>query len=300
MVMEQILRYIEAHISEPMTNRQLAEIAGYSEYHFIRLFKEYTNMTCMHYIWKRRLIKASEDIVNGVRIIDAAFQYGWQSHSAFTKSFKREFGFSPSLLRTMRMEIDYLGGSYMEHIFIRKTAVGTPKEELLQVLKASMTDNGVDVNDALLNRLYLLACRVYAGMKRYSGEEYVTHTLNVSIILAEMGAEQNVILAGMLCDAAAKGVIGLDSCREELPSEIWDIVSNLSVSNTALKHASEEVIQVKLAERLHNMRTIDYMDDAKKAEKVMETVEIFLPLARKIHNVRLIDELNDLALKYGA
>lgn len=109
--MERILKYIETHICEPLTNKQLAKIAGYSEYHFIRLFKEYTNMTCMHYIWKRRLIKASEDIANGFRIIDVAFQYGWQSHSAFTKSFKREFGFSPSLLRTMRMEIDWIVSS---------------------------------------------------------------------------------------------------------------------------------------------------------------------------------------------
>ena len=74
--MERILKYIETHICESLTNKQLAKIAGYSEYHFIRLFKEYTNMTCMHYIWKRRLIKASGDIANGFRIIDVAFQYG--------------------------------------------------------------------------------------------------------------------------------------------------------------------------------------------------------------------------------
>lgn len=297
--MEQILKYIETHICEPLTNKQLAEIAGYSEYHFIRLFKEYTNMTCMHYIWKRRLLRASEDIANGFRIIDVAFQYGWQSHSAFTKSFKREFGFSPSLLRTMRIEIDCLGGSYMNNIFMKKTKVGATKEELLQTLKTSMEENGVDVNDTLLNSLYLLACRAYTGVMRYSGEEYVTHTINVSIILSEMGAEQNVILAGMLCDVTKKGVISLDECKKKLPLEIFDIVSNLTIENIDLKNASEEVIQVKLAERLHNMRTIEYIDDAKKDLKVKETFEIFMPLARKINNIKLMDELNNLAVKYG-
>lgn len=297
--MEQILKFIEAHICEPLTNKQLADIAGYSEYHFMRLFKDYTNMTCMHYIWKRRLINASADIANGARIIDVAIQYGWQSHSAFTKSFKREFGFLPSLLRTMRMEIDCLGGSYMKSIFIKQTEVGATKEELLQILKASMEENGIDINNDLLNRLYLFACRVYAGVKRYSGEEYVTHTMNVSIILSEMGAEQNVILAGMLCDVATIGTISLDECKKELPSEIFDIVSNLKIKSMDLKNASEEVIQVKLAERLHNMRTIDYIDDAKKDLKVKETVEIFMPLARGINNVKLIDELNDLIVKYG-
>lgn len=297
--MERILKYIETHICEPMTNKQLAEIAGYSEYHFIRLFKAYTNMTCMHYIWRRRLIKASEDIVDGFRIIDAAFRYGWKSHSAFTKSFKKEFGFSPSLLRTMCLEIDCLGGRYMNSIFMKKTEIGAAKEELLQILKTSMEENGITVNVDRLNRLYHLACKAYAGMKRYSGEEYVTHTINVSIILSEMGAEEDVILAGMLCDAAEKGMISLDECKNELPSEIYAIISSLKIENTDLKNASEEVILIKLAERLHNMRTINYIDDAKKDLKVQETVEIFMPLARKINHAKLIDELNDIAVKYG-
>lgn len=298
MVMERVLKYIETHITEPMTNKQLAEIAGYSECYFIRLFKKYMNMTCMHYIWKRRLIKASGDIVNGVRIIDAAFQYGWQSHSAFTKSFKREFGFSPSLLRTMRMELDCLGGSCMNSIFMKKTDIGATKEQLFEMLKVSMRDNGVDIKEQQLNRVYQLACRAYSGLKRYSGEEYVTHALNVSIILSEMGAEAKVILAGMLCDFEAKGCINSDECRKNLPSEVFNIVSNLKIKNEDLKNASEEVIQVKLAERLHNMRTIDFIDDAKKNLKAMETVEVFMPLARKLNNAKLIDELNDLAVKY--
>ena len=79
----------------------------------------------------------------------------------------------------------------------------------------------------------------------------------------------------------------------------FDIVSNLQIKNMDLKNASEEVVQVKLAERLHNMRTIDYIDDAKKDLKVKETVEIFMPLARKINNAKLINELNDLTAKYG-
>ncbi len=72
----------------------------------------------------------------------------------------------------------------------------------------------------------------------------------------------------------------------------------MKIKNEDLKNASEEVIQVKLAERLHNMRTIDFIDDAKKNLKAMETVEVFMPLARKLNNAKLIDELNDLAVKY--
>lgn len=297
MVMEQILEYIETHICEPLTNKQLAKIAGYSEYYFIHLFKEYMNVTCMHYIWKRRLIRASEDIVNGARIIDAAFQYGWQSHSAFTKSFKREFGFSPSLLRTIHMELECIGGSCMDNIFTTKPNVGASKEQLFELLKTSVQDNGVEMKEEQMNNVYQFACRVYSGVKRYSGEEYVTHVLNVSIILSEMGTEPNVILAGMLCDSETKGLVNLDECKKELPSQVYQIVSKLKVNTEDLKNASEEVLQIKLAERLHNMRTIDYVDDAKKELKVEETLEVFMPLARKLNSLKLIKELNELTVK---
>ena len=295
--MEEILHYIEAHIDEPLTNKQLADIAGYSESHFIRLFKQYTGMTCMHYIWKQRLIRASEAIISGVRIIDAAFQYGWQSHSAFTKSFKREFGFSPSLLRTMYIELNCLGGNHMNCNFMRKPDVGATKEQLFELLKISLKDNGIKIGDTQLNRVYRFACQTYAGITRYSGEEYVTHPLNVSIILSEMGAEPNVILAGMLCDSTAKGNLNTDKCSKELPSEIFHIVAALKIENKNLKTAPEEVIQIKLAERLHNMRTIDYVSDTKKELKIKETIEIFMPLARRLNCKKLIDELNELAAK---
>lgn len=62
---------------------------------------------------------------------------------------------------------------------------------------------------------------------------------------------------------------------------------------------NDETIVIKLAERLHNMRTIEFIDDNKKAKKVKETIEIYLPLARRINNQKLIDELNDLAMKYN-
>lgn len=66
-----------------------------------------------------------------------------------------------------------------------------------------------------------------------------------------------------------------------------------------LSNSPEEVVQVKLAERLHNMRTIDYIDEAEKRKKAEETVEIFMPLAREMNNVKLVDELHALAVKWS-
>ena len=108
---------------------------------------------------------------------------------------------------------------------------------------------------------------------------------------AELGAERDTVLAGLFCDVKMKGSnINLE---KELPANVWNIVKMLEEKKT------DEAIVIKLAERLHNMRTIEFIDDSKKAKKVKETIEIYLPLARRINNQKLIDELNDLTMKYN-
>ena len=288
--MNSILKYIEENLEEELNVKLLAEKVGYSEYHFIRIFKKTTNETVMEYVCRRRLIRACEDILDGMRIIDVAIKYGWQSHSAFSKSFNREFGFSPSLLRAMKLEMDCIGGSYMYKIFLASTQVGMTKEQLIELLEDTMDKNGIIYDKKVLSEVYKVACNVYEGKKRYSGEEYVTHPINVAVLLAELGAEQDVILAGMFCDVFSKGKYS--NLENEIPCSVWNIVNQLE---NAPK--SNEVILIKLAERLHNMRTIEYIDESKRAEKVKETIEVYMPLARKINNQKLIDELNNLIFK---
>ena len=291
MVMNQIIKYIELHLEDDLTIKQLADVAGYSEYYFIRVFKSYTNQTVMEYICRRRLIKSCDDIISGMRLIDVAMKYGWKSHSAFSKSFNRELGFPPSLLRTMKTQLDCLGGSYMNQIFLKATEVGAGKEKLLELLKDTVAQNAIGIDDKILNDVYLVACKAYEGKRRYSGEEYVTHPLNVAILLAELGAERDTVLAGLFCDVKTKG--NNINLEKELPANVWNIVKILE------EKKNDETIVIKLAERLHNMRTIEFIDDSKKAKKVKETIEIYLPLARRINNQKLIDELNDLAMKYN-
>ncbi len=288
--MDKVLQYIEEHLEEPLNIKQLADMSGYSEFHFIRKFKAYTKKNVMEYVRRRRLIKACEDILAGMRIIDVALKYEWSSHSAFSKSFNIEFGFPPSLLRTMQAEIDFIGGGHMNPIFLNATQAGMSKEELLERLKKTAAENGIDMDEKVLGDVYRTACRAYEGKTRYSGEEYVTHPINVSILMADLGAEQETILAGMFCDAAIKGN-GIN-LEKELPPKVWNIVQQLE------EKKSNEAILIKLAERLHNMRTIDYLDENKKAAKAKETMEIYMPLARKLNNQKLTDELNDLVLRY--
>lgn len=291
MVMNQIMKYIELHLEDDLTIKQLADVAGYSKYYFIRVFKSYTNQTVMEYICRRRLIKSCDDIISGMRLIDVAMKYGWKSHSAFSKSFNREFGFTPSLLRTMKTQLDCLGGSYMNHIFLKATEVGAGKEKLFEMLKDTVAQNAIEIEDRILNDVYLVACKAYEGKTRYSGEEYVTHPLNVAILLVELGAESDIVMAGLFCDVKTKG--NNINLKKELPTNVWNIVKLLE------EDGHDDTIVIKLAERLHNMRTIEFMDDSKKAKKVKETIEIYLPLARRVNNQKLINELNDLAMKYN-
>lgn len=289
--MNQMIQYMEEHLEEPLTIKQLAAVAGYSEYHFARIFKAYTTQTVKEYICRRRLIRSCDDILAGERLIDIAIKYGWSSHSAFSKSFHREFGFSPSLLRTMKLELDYLGGNYMDQIFLRRTVTGETKERLFEMLKERIAENAIDMDDAALDTAYRVACKAYEGKRRYSGEEYITHPLNVAILLAEIGVTADTVMAGLFCDVAVKG--NCTQLEQELPAGVWSIVNSLEEKQT------DEAIVVKLAERLHNMRTIEFMDESKRAEKVKETVAIYLPLARRVNNQKLTEELNDLALRYS-
>lgn len=293
----QLLNYIEAHLEEPLTISDLARQAGYSEYHFARMFKSFMGVTMMEYICKRRLIKASEEILSGEKIIDVAFKYGWQSHSGFTKAFTKEFGFCPSLLRAMKISVENLGGSVMNHVFLESTKVGTTKEELFDILQKKMKNNGVQIKEDKLYKIYQCACNAYKDVKRYSGEEYITHLLNVAIILTELGAGAEVILAGMFSDVVKKGVVSLEELSHDLPKDVYDIIVNVHATGNELTTAADEVVLIRLAERLHNMRTIEFVDERKKQVKVKETIEMFMPLARKLDNKKLIDELNDLCMK---
>lgn len=295
MTMKDILNYIDNHLEEPLTAEYLANMTGYSASHFLRLFKAETGMPCMSYIWKKRLLASANNIAAGGRIIDAALRYGWGSHSAYSKAFRREFGFSPSLLRAARMSIDYLGGNSMNTMIQGTVTTGMTKEQLFQMLKLSVKKNGIALPESLLDEMYRYSCEVYSGMKRYSGEEYVTHPLNVAILLSEMEADPDVILAGMFCDAGKKGNME-PVAKEKLPGNVQKLIDSLEFClNTALSSVPDNIALIKLAERLHNMQTIAFINEDKKKLRARETLQYFVPLAEKYHYYDLARELKKLA-----
>lgn len=294
------LKYIENNISKHLTVEDIAKEAGYSEFYFSRIFKEQMGLSVMEYVKDRRLIKASEEICNGRKIIDAALEYDYQTHSGFTKAFKNKFGFSPALLRAFHFQINCLGGNYnMSHVFMKSTDIHSTKEELYEILKRTIKENKLEYDMEKVRKAFEFACQKHGGEKRYSGDDYVTHLLNVAIILSEMEASEDAAIAGLLHDINMdKTSFDMNEFINKFSKRIITIITEAKKINQNSDVKDEDVIMVALADRLHNMRTIDFIDKIHWQEKAKETIDIFMPIAAKINNEKIVAELNDLALKY--
>lgn len=297
-IITESLVYIEKNLKQKLSIGEIADYVGYSKFYFSRMFKQEMNISVMEYVKERKLICASEAILQGNKILDVAIEYGWESHSGFIKAFKSYYGFSPSLLYAMNLEIIHLGGSDMSsYAFYEKTDEHMLKEELFELLKRKMIENKLDTTE--LGTVYNFCKKSYENKKRYSGDEYITHLLNVSLLLVQIGTEANVAYAGMLCDVFRKTDVSIDDIKKSLPKDVAQILIRLrdyDIEKDGLE--DEECTIIKMAERLHNMRTIEYMEESEKKRRAKETLSIFMPVARKLRNEKVINELNELSIKY--
>lgn len=297
-IITESLVYIEKNLKQKISIEEIADYVGYSKFYFSRMFKQEMNISIMEYVKERKVICALESILQGNKILDVAIEYGWESHSGFIKAFKSYYGFSPSLLYAMNLEIIHLGGRNMRnYAFYEKTDEHMSKEDLFKLLERKMTENKLDTTE--LGTVYNFCQKSYANKKRYSGDEYITHLLNVSLLLVQIGSEVNVVYAGMFCDVFRKTDVLIDDIKKYLPKDVAQIIIRLrgyDIEKDGLK--DEECAVIKMAERLHNMRTIEYMEESEKKRRAKETISIFMPVARKLKNEKVINELNNLSIKY--
>ncbi len=98
-LLQQVIDYIDEHIKDDIQTEKLASIAGYSSFHFSRLFQQTTGYTLMDYVQKRKLQFALHELLEGKKILHIALDYGFETHAGFTKAFKKCFGSPPSLYR---------------------------------------------------------------------------------------------------------------------------------------------------------------------------------------------------------
>ena len=169
---------------------------------------------------------------------------------------------------------------------------------------------------ALVKKAYYYAENLHGGQVRQSGEAYITHPLNVAYILAEMHADCDTICAGLLHDTIEDTNITKEDIAHEFNQNIANLVDgvtklakmnfsskqdqNYANTRKIITGVTEDVriIIIKLADRLHNMRTLQFKSEFKQKENALETMEIFVPLAYYIGAYRIKSELEDLSLKY--
>lgn len=184
-------------------------------------------------------------------------------------------------------------------------------EEFLDYLLSINPNYDMD----LIERAYKKAEQQHEGQMRKSGEPYLIHPVEVAKILAELGMDENTIVAGLLHDAVEDTPYTNEDVRRDFGDEVELLVDGVTKLKSLVYESKEErqaenlrkmflamskdirVLIIKLADRLHNLRTINYMTEAKIREKCMETLEIYAPLASRLGIYTIKFEFEDIALK---
>ncbi len=179
-----------------------------------------------------------------------------------------------------------------------------------------MSEINPKYDDSVIIKAYEIARSLHDGQFRKSGEPYIIHPVAVAQILARFGMDNETVIAGLLHDVVEDTDYTREQLVEDFDEKIADLVDgvtklgNISYDSSEAAQAENfrkmflamskdiRVLIVKLADRLHNMRTLEYMPTEKRVTKAMETLEIYAPLAGRLGIFSIKFELEDLALKY--
>lgn len=185
-------------------------------------------------------------------------------------------------------------------------------QSLIETVKSYMPDADI----ALIERAYLVAKEGHAGQTRASGEPYINHPLNVAAILAELQLDDKAIAAAILHDVVEDTIFTLDEIIDMFGDEIGLLIDGVTKIGQIYFKTKEQqqieayrkliiatakdlrVILIKLADRLHNMRTLKFMREDKRKRIAKETMELFAPLANRLGISSIKWELEDLSLRY--
>lgn len=198
----------------------------------------------------------------------------------------------------------------------------TPKDftepgVLYEKLKSMIQGYHPSADISMVEKAYEIASGAHKGQLRKSGEPYIIHPLCVCIILAELELDKETIVAGMLHDVVEDTVMTSDEITAEFGSEVSLLVDGVT-KLTQIDYVADKVevqaenlrkmflamakdirvILIKLADRLHNQRTMQYQTPRKQKEKSRETIDIYAPIADRLGISKIKVELDDLAFKY--
>ena len=193
----------------------------------------------------------------------------------------------------------------------------TSPEVLYKELITSVRKYHPSADISMIEKAYAVASEAHKDQKRKSGEPYIIHPLCVAIILADLELDKETIVAGLLHDAVEDTWMTYEEVEKEFGSEVALLVDGVTKLGQ-LSYAADKVevqaenlrkmflamakdirvILIKLADRLHNMRTLQYMRPEKQQEKARETMDIYAPIAMRLGISKIKVELDDLSLKY--
>jgi GTP pyrophosphokinase len=193
----------------------------------------------------------------------------------------------------------------------------TSPQALYEELVASIKRYHPSDDISMIEKAYHIAADAHKDQVRKSGEPYIIHPLCVAIILADLEMDKETIAAGILHDVVEDTIMSLDELKAEFGEEVALLVdgvtklTQISWSMDKMEIQAENlrkmflamakdirVIIIKLSDRLHNMRTLQYMRPEKQKEKAKETMEIYAPIAHRLGISKIKIELDDLSLKY--
>ncbi|MCD8196943.1 MAG: bifunctional (p)ppGpp synthetase/guanosine-3',5'-bis(diphosphate) 3'-pyrophosphohydrolase [Lachnospiraceae bacterium] len=200
---------------------------------------------------------------------------------------------------------------------VRKMEDFTSPDELYQTLVKSVLEYHPSADISMIEKAYQMAKKAHGNQLRKSGEPYIIHPLCVALILADLELDKESIVAGILHDVVEDTAVTMEDIEREFGEEVALLVDGvtklgqLSYSADKVDKQVENlrkmflamakdirVILIKLADRLHNMRTLKYMPPEKQREKARETMDIYAPIAQRLGISKVKIELDDLALKY--
>ena len=185
-------------------------------------------------------------------------------------------------------------------------------EDLLDLIRSSERDFDMD----LIGRAYQLAKESHEGQKRLSGEPYIIHPLSVAYILVDLGMDSESVAAGLLHDVVEDTSVELSQIKKQFGEEIANLINGVTKLGRIPYSSREEqqaenirkmliamsedirVIIIKLADRLHNMRTLEYMTPQKQRDKALENMEVYAPIAHRLGIRAIKEELEDRSLRY--
>ena len=184
--------------------------------------------------------------------------------------------------------------------------------KLIKLVRENMTENDV----SLVEKAYFIAKKAHEGQFRFSGEPYIIHPVSVAIILYNLGMDGESMAAALLHDVVEDTDMTKENIQEEFGEDVANLVEGVTKLGKVSIFTKEEqqaenvrkmlmamsqdirVIIIKLADRIHNMRTLSFMRPDKRREKAQETLEIYAPIAHRLGIRGVKEELEDLAISY--